>query len=423
MNSLPSSVNYAEPIPSLPENSVKYSVALQPINGSSFGPGGVQISFQFPNRGYLIPDSIYLRYKSAITCSAATATYLLGTPCYTPFQRLETQFGSVTVDSINNYNQVCNILTNCTFDVAQKYGMQAAFGYNGVAAVPTLEELDGRYIASTSDITTFSCPLPCLLTNCVDKLLPLFAMPTITMTLTTETLTNMFSSNIATNIVLSNCELCFDFIELGSEVDAMVRGMGPKIYVKSQSFSNSSVTVPLGSSGNQSIVFNQRYASVKAAIVSFSSASGYGSNQSFEALDITQNQGEYSLTVGSIQYPQKPLSAVNNKTGVLQELRRCVGSIYDKANAMAINTSEFGIVDSAVFNTAYNAPGKFYLGFNLQKLHSNALLTGISTNNSNISVNVNMPAVTNKAHPANLLLVYDALIEIDVAAKQSSVKV
>ena len=423
MNSLPSSVNYAEAIPSLPENAIKYSVALQPINGASFGTGGVQISFQFPNRGYLIPDSIYLRYKSTITASASTATYMLGTPCYTPFQRLETQFGSVTVDSINNFNQVANILTNCTFDVAQKYGMQAAFGYNGIATVPTLEELDSRYIASTSDITTFSCPLPCLLTNCVDKLLPLFAMPTITMTLTTESLTNMFSSNIVTSIVLSNCELCFDFIELGSEVDAMVRGMGQKLYVKSQSFSNSSVTVPLGSSGNQSIVFNQRYASVKAAIVTFSSASGYGSSQSFEALDITQNQGEYSLTVGSIQYPQKPLSSANNKTGILQELRRCVGSIYDKTNAMSINTSEFGIVDSASFNTTYSSPGKFYLGFNLQKLHSNALLTGISTNNSNISVNVNMPAVTNKAHPANLLLVYDALIEIDVSSKQSSVKV
>lgn len=424
MNSLPTSVDYTTPVPSLPENSVKYSVALQPVNGSSFSPGGQQIIFQLPSRGYLIPDSMYLRFKNTVTCSAATAVYMLGTPCYTPWQRLETQIGSVTVDSINNYNQVAHILTNCTFDVAQKYGMQSAFGYTGVSGVPTLEELDGRYIASAGgDTGTYSCPLPCLLTNITDKLLPLFAMPTISMVLTTDSLSNMFSSNIVTGSTLSQVELCFDFIELGSDVDAMVRAMGPKVYIKSQSFSNSSVSLAAGISGSQSIVFNQRYASVKAAIATFSSGAGYGSNQSFEALDITQNQGDYSITIGSVQYPQKPLSAANNKSGILQELRRCIGSIYDKTNAMSINTGEFGIIDAAVFSTGFNAPGKFYLGFNLQKLHSNALLTGVSTNNSNISVNVNMPTASNKSHPANLLLIYDALIEIDVMNKQCSVKV
>lgn len=422
MNTLPSSVDYTTAIPSLPDNSIKYSVALVPVNGSSFTPAS-QAIFQFPNRGYLIPDSVYIRYKSVITTSAATPLYMLGTPCYTPFQRLETQIGSVTVDSINNYNQVAHILTNCTYDVAQKLGMQSAFGYTSVASTPTLEELDGRYIASAGgDTSTFSCPIPCLLTNVVDKLVPLFAMPTLSMIFTLDSLTNMFSSNIATGITLSNFELCFDFIELGSEVDAMVRGMGPKIYLKSQSFSNSSTTLPVSSSGSQSLVYNQRYASVKAAIVSFSSGAGYGSNQSFEALDVTQNLGDYSITIGSVQYPQKPLSAVNNKAGVLQELRRCLGSIYDKTNAMSINTAEFNIIDAASFNTNYNGPGKFYLGFNLQKLHTNALLTGISTNNSNISVNVNIPTATNKSHPANLLLVYDSLIEIDVMNKQASVK-
>jgi hypothetical protein len=111
MNSLPSSVNYAEALPSLPENATRYSVALQPVNGATFGPSS-QIIFQFPNRGYLIPDSVYLRYRGSLT--AVTGAYtgnMFGTPFFTPFQRLETQFGSVTVDSINNYHQVCNMLT------------------------------------------------------------------------------------------------------------------------------------------------------------------------------------------------------------------------------------------------------------------------------------------------------------------------
>ena len=85
MNSLPSSVKYAEVLPSLPENSTRYSVCLQPTNGSEFLPS-TQIQFQFPNRGYLIPDSVYLRYKQNITATAtAIAASIPGTPVYTPF--------------------------------------------------------------------------------------------------------------------------------------------------------------------------------------------------------------------------------------------------------------------------------------------------------------------------------------------------
>jgi len=144
MNSLPNSVNYAEAIPSLPENTTKYSVSLQPVNGQTFTVANNQIIFQFPNRGYLIPDSVYLRYKQVVA-NATTASAIIGCPFSAPFQRVETQFGSVTVDSINDWNQVNHILTNLTMDVAQKYGMQSSYGYS-VSAPPTLEELDSRVI-------------------------------------------------------------------------------------------------------------------------------------------------------------------------------------------------------------------------------------------------------------------------------------
>ncbi len=88
---------------------------------------------------------------------------------------------------------------------------------------------------------------------------------------------------------------------------------------------------------------------------------------------------------------------------------------------MAINTLEYARNEADT--TVPNAPGKFYIGFNLQKLHSNALLTGISTNNSNISVNIEQTVATTTSRQLNLILAYDALIEIDLVNKQSSVKV
>jgi hypothetical protein len=83
---------------------------------------------------------------------------------------------------------------------------------------------------------------------------------------------------------------------------------------------------------------------------------------------------------------------------------------------------EFNAIDATA--TTVFRPGKFYIGFNLQKLHSNALLTGISTNNSNISVNIEQStAVGATNRQCNLILAYDALIEIDMSSRQSSVKV
>lgn len=418
MNSLPNSVNYAEPIPSLPENTTKYSVSLQPVNGQTFTVANNQIIFQFPNRGYLIPDSVYLRYKQVVV-NATTASAIIGCPFSAPFQRVETQFGSVTVDSINDWNQVNHILTNLTMDVAQKYGMQSSYGYS-VSAPPTLEELDSRVIPIAGDTAYLAGPVPCMLTNITDKLLPLFAMPTISMIFTTDSLANIINpTGTVTSITLSNVELCFDFVEFGPEVDAMVRGMGQKIYIKSQSFSNASVNVASGQNGSTSLIFNQRYASVKAAIVSFSGAIN---NKKFDAVDLTNNSGDYSINISGVQYPQKPYSSLNSKGSILQELRKCIGSVYDRGNNMAINTLEFNRLDSDV-NPSLTAPGKFYLGFNLEKLHSGSLLTGISTNNSNITVNINQSVATTVVRQCNLLLVYDSLIEIDVLTRQSSVKV
>jgi len=418
MNSLPSSINFAEPIPSLPEASIKYDVALQPVNGQSFSMGGSQIIFQFPNRGYLDPQSIYLRYRATIA-NATTASNLLGCPYSAPFQRLETQFGSVTVDSINDWNQVNHILSNISLSVSEKYGMQSSYGYT-TSPTPTIEELDSRAIPVAGEVVSLAGPLPCMLTNIQDKLLPLWAMPTISMVLTTDALSNVINPvGTVTGITLTNVELCFSFVEFGPEVDAMVRGMGQRIYVKSQSFSNASVNVASGQNGSTSLIFNQRYASCKAAIVTFNGAIN---NKKFEAVDITNNSGDYSLNISGIQYPQKPYSTLNNRNGILQELRKTVGSIYDRSNSMAINNLEFSAVDNVV-NASTTIPGKFYLGFNLEKLHSGALLTGISTNNSNITVNITQSTATTVVRTCNLMLVYDSLIEIDMLAKQASVKV
>ena len=85
---------------------------------------------------------------------------------------------------------------------------------------------------------------------------------------------------------------------------------------------------------------------------------------------------------------------------------------------MAINAYEFTRIDGG--STTYDKPGKFWVGFNLQKLTipSKAFFTGISTQNSSITAIINCNAATDELYNAMLIAVYDAIIDIDTQTKQ-----
>ena len=137
-----------------------------------------------------------------------------------------------------------------------------------------------------------------------------------------------------------------------------------------------------------------------------------------DAYDITSGNGDYSFQIGSINYPQKALSTLNNRGGILQELRRSMNTIFGPSVSMSINSLEYLAPSSTV--TTPVAPAKFWVGVNLQKLTipQKAFFTGISTQNSPITVLINSGTVTAQAHTAMLILNYDAIIEIDSSTKQ-----
>lgn len=410
---LPQSVNYTESLPGLPEQCIQIPVAASPVNGQTF-TAGQQIQFDLLNRGFLVPDSLYISYS--YTSANAAAANLIGCPVYTSFSRCDVQAGSQTIDTISNYNVLMHMMSNLTLDVAQKYGQQASFGYT-VSATPTIEELDGRTVAA-NETGTFSGPLMCLLSNS-EKLLPLFAMPQMRVVLTVENIANMFIGTAPTAWTLANVELRYKVVDMGSEVENMVRAMGDKIYIKSQSFSCSSTTLSTGASGAVELIFNQRYASVKSLYAVNGNSVG---NKNFESVSLCTdaNGADYTFIVGGINYPQRPISSKTNKAGALQELRSAIGSVFDKNNSLAINTAEFNkILGDA---TTITQPGKFYLGVSVEKLNSNNILTGISTQNSPISYRINLGAATTAASTITLVVNYDALIEVDTVNRQLSIK-
>lgn len=411
MSVLPSSVNYGEQMATLPEGTKALSQVLSPVNGSTFAQNSI-IQFDLLNRGFIEPESIYIRYSYTLT-SAANAE-MIGTPVFTPFLRSEVLVGSVVIESINQYNQVCNVLSNLTLSVAEKYGAQSMFGYNNDTATPSLAQLDGR-LMTLNEVGSFSTPLPNILSS-ADKLIPAFAMPQIRLQLTLDSLANMFTTTVVpTGFVLSNVELCYKMLDIPS-AQAYTMSLD-KFYIKSNGFTNSAVSLASSTAGSSSLVFNQRLASIKSAIVSFSGTDANSLNKWGDSY-APSSTATYQLAIAGEYFPQRPLSVALNKSGILMELKNAIGSIYERSNAMSVNGLEFNRVVGTV--TTYSEPAKHYIGVSLEKLHS-GLLTGISTQNSPISLQL-FTASTAQPLTVNLILNYDALIEVSPMDKQVSVK-
>ena len=438
---LPNVLNYNEAMPTLPPDSKKTQIVINPSNTQASYTAGNMLLFDFPQQGYLDPSSLIIRYKMTITSTCntnGTAYFLCGTPCYTAFQREEIIINSNVVESINGYNQVHNMMTNLKYNVAQKYGMAPSWGYSVAEAVglsPAFESLDGRMGTGTAsgantDNFYMSAPLPCLLSYS-KKLIPLAYMGGTRLQLTLDSISNMFSVGadltsaspvacpLPSSYTISNVEIVYDMLEFNSDVNEIVR-KNEKIYIKSQSFSNTQQTLT-STSGNITMVFNTRLASIKSAFLNMSSTdTAKCVNKLFDSVDITKNNGDFTLNIGGINYPQRALSTLNNKGGVFQALRDACAPIFDNNNSLSISRNEWNFIDSGT--TTVIVCGKFYVGFNLEKLHSNNLLTGISSTQTAINLIMNIGTAMSSNANINLILNYDALLEIDLVNRQCAIK-
>ena len=431
MSALPSQVNYSEPLLTLPENTTNFLVAALPTNGSTFKPSSIIQVDLTTNRGFLDPASLSFRYKITTTSAGVTHTKIIGTPAYTFINKYVCYANSQTIETISNYNTVANMLVNLQMSVADKLGQQYSLGYLNATTTPVDNEvLDGRLCIAGGETFSLSAPLYSMLGN-AEKLIPLFLLQNLRLEFTLESLANV-SSNLTvdvttngstmTDYTISNFEVVYNVIDFGPEIQRQIIAENPKILIKSSSYNTSISPVASGTSGNIILIYNLRYASIKSAFLNIggtNTSNSLGSAaKNMDSIDLTNSNGDYQLQIAGISYPQKPLSTLNNKAGIMNELRRSMGSIFGSNVAMSINAIEFSRTDS--LGTTYDKPGKFWVGINLQKLTipSKAFFTGVSTQNSPITAIINSNTATGQLFNVMLIAVYDAIIDIDTQTKQ-----
>lgn len=435
---LPNQINYAEQLPSLLPGVQNLTQVLNPVNGSKFTTDGSQIIIDFPSRSFIDTKSIYFSYNMSIV-QGATAPSVVRCPLYAPFSRVDLYINNSLIESISDYNLIACMWSDLYLGPNEKAAVQSAFGYSNTDGAIT--KYDSRVL--TTGVTNsykVSGPLVCSMLSGMDKFLPAFACGQVRLIFTLDALNNYttFTATRPTSFEMTNFQLTYDIIDFGAEIEQAVLAQ-PQVVIKSSSYVNQSVVVPIGTSGNNSFVFNTRLASIRnAALYSSCAADAVFVNGKFDhpnlagggtATFTAGTPSTFNLNIGGQVYPQAGPLTTNNQSAILMELRKATGSLYDWSKSMSINNLEFAYIETGR-NTA-NAtdlttglePAKFFVGFDLNKINSasNAMLNGTSSQNSPIVAQVNFAAATTLAKTLNLTCNYDSILTIDTRSKQISV--
>jgi hypothetical protein len=436
MERLPKCVDFSTPLNVMPDGTQNYLVSNTPTNGSSFTPSTTIIVDLNNVPAFLDPASLSFRYKYTAVAPALTVTSsgqcgIVGCPAYSPFLRVDILANSAVVESINNYNSLATMLTNIGLSVADKFGQQASLGYSGSSGdtMDNQNDTDGiilqTYTASAAATTAYSNYISAPLIGCslayAEKLVPLDTV-SWRIQLTLDSLANI-GSQVTGDLALSsytitNFEVVYNQIQFPASVHQQIKMAVPKIRIKTQSFGIGSQSLPATSTGTINLYYNLRYASIRSLFLLSAPSTAVSASRAMESVDPTTNNGSIQFSVGGVVMPQNPLSTLNNKSGVLNELRRAMGSIYDKNNSMSIGGTEF--VQTQASTTTIVVPGKFYVGINTQKLTESQdyMFTGISSANSQINVIINTSTAVANALNAYLIANYDAIFEIDTLTRQ-----
>lgn len=410
----PSEIAYFQPMQQLPADCQNINTVTVPSNGSTFTSGS-QIYLDLPQAHFLDQLSPVIRYKG-VAVFDLSGNALIGTPAVSPFSKLEIIAGGTQIETIQYYNQVYNLMANLMINNSQKLGYQSEFNYSGNASQGVYNGYELGTTATTSTLY-HAFPLLSCLTN-ADKYIPLALTGPIRIILTVAPF-----ADIATgtgSYTISNLELSYNLIQFSNSItqEIMNESLRKSLKIKTMTYLSTSTNITAASSGTQDYIFNTKASSCKALFFLATGTAATSKNKIYDSFDVSRG-GQYSVFVGQKQYPIRPLDVGSNKGGILAELRKAsatiggmFSNIFDKANDMSISTAEFSYAEDGT--TTAILPSKFIIGVSTEVIHkNNVLYSGISTQNTPLSLRVSFASPTVNSHNLNCILCADAVLMID----------
>lgn len=410
----------------LPKSVQCISLATNALN-NSVGPGE-KLEFDFVSRGKIVPNTLWMEYELVPTGQTAAGALIRGIPFYAPFSQSRILIGSQGFDDQQSYNAVCSALVDLKMTSDQKYAHARNLGINTGSAL-----FYGGLTSTTGVALDLAGPLPNMLSNASNQI-PLSWMPQVRLQLTLAQVSEIFqtvaANSLPTNYVCRNAIMHYDIIEYGDDYDreilATMLDENGMLNIKTMSYSTSGQVIGIGSSGNLEYVFNTRFGSMKSLFAFFPPGGNLSAFQQFESFDPTTSSGEISISVAGRKVNERGLStSVNKNAGIPELILALNGSQHILSALFYVNYDGWVLNNGATTTNTTNYPvqyGSFVYGCNCERLSSNdVLLSGISTESSPISVNLNFSTATTVAQSVRLTVLYDAIIQINPLTKTCQV--
>ena len=395
--SLPREVEYR--VSSLPAEVSTAAYVSRAVNGNSFQTGTqVQVNL-IQNRGtYLIPSSMYATFNINVTAANADTNVLLGLPGVSVIERSDIFANSTSIDTINNYNGIVNMLYNGKLGVSEKMGLSKCLGNQFVENA--CNEVDSRTIANGTGANILSVAVPlCNILTLMDKLLPLDSAE-YRVYLTIADILNISckddgTASTLTGFSLSDFQIHYKAVTFDAVTDQTIKSQvqpDGAIYFKSESYQSSVANLPTGSSGSVALPFANSLTSIKSLQTQFCRADRFkvGCGASYDP-QFTQ----FNYEVGGKNYPQTALSSTA-VAGVTLEFLESIHGIMSHPDAAqtSLSVNNWRGLNVAFGSDSFKDLPKAYFGYNSEKLPSSTALNGISSQNSNIVTRLSIGTAT-----------------------------
>ena len=423
MSVLPKQVNYQ--VDSLPPSIRQSSYISRSSNGSSFS-SNQQVQFNLiQNRGaYLVPESMYVSLRLRVTAGAADNT-ILGIPAVSWCSRLDLMANSSSIETVNTYGAVTSALLHSKLSTSQKMGLSKPFGLEFTAG--NANAVDSRVIAADSgeNIIEVCVPVNCLLSNAT-RYIPLDAAQFI-LYMTVDDIANFACLSAdggvttLTNFSVDALELKYKCVNMDAATDALVKSQvdaAGDIYFKSESYQSTIANIAAATSGSISIPFANSLTSIKSLWCMFCKSSEM---RNFASFNVTQGAGSIVWEVAGTNYPQQAIDLTNHESDSVLEFLEAVHGINTSPEAANCSLSVNNFYSSTqAFATAQTKDlPKAYFGVNCERLSGSYMMSGISSQNSNIALRVSIDGgATNTSVNVIQVMNHDVLLKYNPALNQ-----
>jgi len=476
---LPESLNYKLP-PSMSENSRAYSVQVQPDGITSVtGPNQAfsftanvpttnqftpaQISFTLPsgNSEATFLDPTHTTVSFSLTYTIGTAgTGLASQTCNlissaaSFIDSLILYSNNVPLETIGNYGQLQAFLLNNTCNISERAG---GVGICLASDTTGTQGID-LPIAAGSYRFNFVIPLISLIgINGTDRLIPIGSISNMQLVLNTSNLapvvtmcsTVTTSPTFTAGFQLVDWSLNMKYLDIGESSAALLRNtaVDNKYFIKTMSYLQSAVTLPIGSQGQQGLLMQLRASSAKSIFNTFGIATGVVSpNGLYDSINICANQRQ--IQCGGQFFPTRPLNDVTQPAvGYAYTIQSLGGSIAKNYGSSVLSNAYNTVggvaaipagadtrlvIPALANNQIQRAPyagdnlsatnvvsfnSCFYNGYDLEKATGSNMYNGLNTRSASPYLNLNLSAPLTSTVQMNAWAYCDVILAVDLQSK------